>query len=593
MTRSMVQLTHKKKSFKYIAIILIIILISGWYYVYKKSNTKSTTITITRKVEKGNVENVIQTTGTAEIINDQKLRFNQVGTVMKVYKKEWDTIKKNDLIAELDKTDVNNTIKQAQVSLDNSRIQLSQKLSPAQKDILKSTNDVTSARSNYETAKNDLEELRKQQENDVLSAQSSIAASKKTLASKELELTNSQNELNIVKTQQSKGITDTDVESNTTISNAYFTAKKYLNDGDNYLESIDEIFGITDENKALNDYYESYLSAKNTTLLYDVTSKFNTAELQLEKSKQIYNSLNSTALTGKDVLNLYASLWDTFETFLALGKSASDSVNASISGANYTDANISTQKSSMQSIVTSSQQSINSINSTATQITKISDPELIKQQSASTIAKQELQVKNLQDSIEKLKSDIRDAENNLELKMTQFENQLKEKELSLEILKNSVSISESNLEYLKSWGTAQDIALLKNNIEKQALALENAKKWVEKYELRAPFDGVINQIDFKNWDNIVADEQKYVYVQNPNLVRIATMLDQLDIAKTKLWQKVNITFDAYPKQKFEWVVTEINPAAVITSGVTSYQVRITLDRGETKKYIVVWRRCSN
>jgi len=32
------------------------------------------------------------------------------------------------------------------------------------------------------------------------------------------------------------------------------------------------------------------------------------------------------------------------------------------------------------------------------------------------------------------------------------------------------------------------------------------------------------------------------------------------------------------------VVTEINPAAVITSGVTSYQVRITLDRGETKIY---------
>jgi len=39
--------------------------------------------------------------------------------------------------------------------------------------------------------------------------------------------------------------------------------------------------------------------------------------------------------------------------------------------------------------------------------------------------------------------------------------------------------------------------LAKNDIAKQRLSLENTKKNLEKYQLEAPFDGVIRKIDFK------------------------------------------------------------------------------------------------
>jgi multidrug resistance efflux pump len=237
--------------------------------------------------------------------------------------------------------------------------------------------------------------------------------------------------------------------------------------------------------------------------------------------------------------------------FISLSKMASDSIDASFATAIYPQSQIDSQKNTMQQYVSSSQQNLTNITSTSADITKLSDPTLIKQQSDSNIAKQTLQVKTLQDALIKLKNSLNDLQNNLEYKTSQYESQIEQKQFSIDSAKTNVSVSEANLSYLQNGGTEQSIALLKNNIAKQQLALESAKKQAKNYELRAPFNGIINQIDFQNGDNIVADDSKYVYIQNPNLVRITALLDQLDIAKTAIGQKVTITFDSYAKKKFE------------------------------------------
>ena len=580
----MVTLQKRKKSFKYLAMALVIVLAGGGYWLYAKSNVKKDTITISQKVKRWAIENVIQTTGTAEIIDDQKLRFNQLGTVYKVYKKEWSTVKKDELIAELDKTDLNNSIKQAQVALDNSQIQLSQKLHPAEKDVLKASTDVDTAKNNLASAQNDLSDLQTQRDNDLASIRSSIASAQNDITNKETELQNAQSDLAVLKTQESKGVTNSNVDTSSSLTTAYINAKKYFNDADNTLDSIDMIFGITNAHLHENDDYENYLSAKNTNLKNSVSTLFWQASTSLASARTIYNGLSPSGLTGDNILSLYAALSDMENTFISLSKTASDSIDASFATAVYPQSQIDSQKNSMQQSVSTSQQNLTNITTTNATITKLNDPTLIKQQSDSNIAKQELQVKSTQDQLSKLRSSLNDLQNNLVYKTSQYASQIQQKQFAIDSAKSSISINEANLAYLKSWGTSQDIALLKNSIAKQQLSLESSKKQAKNYELRAPFDGIINQIDFKNGDNIVADDSKYVYIQNPNLVRITALLDQLDIAKTSVGQKVSITFDSYPKKKFEWTVTELNPAAVITSGVTSYQVRITLDRGDTKIY---------
>jgi HlyD family secretion protein len=90
---------------------------------------------------------------------------------------------------------------------------------------------------------------------------------------------------------------------------------------------------------------------------------------------------------------------------------------------------------------------------------------------------------------------------------------------------------------------------------------------------------VLRKIDFKVGDNITSDEQKYIYIENPNLIQITVTVDQLDVVKLRVWQDAKIIFDSYPNVTFDGKVSEINSTPLETSGVTSYEITVTMDKG--------------
>lgn len=126
--------------------------------------------------------------------------------------------------------------------------------------------------------------------------------------------------------------------------------------------------------------------------------------------------------------------------------------------------------------------------------------------------------------------------------------------------------------------------MAKNDIAKQEIALSDAKKNLDKYRIEAPFDGVIRQIDFKVGDNLVSDDTKYVYIDNPNTLEISATLDQIDIAKVKIGQVVKITFDSFSDVSFTGSVTQVNSTPISTSGVTSYTIKMAMDKKDYKIY---------
>lgn len=83
----------------------------------------------------------------------------------------------------------------------------------------------------------------------------------------------------------------------------------------------------------------------------------------------------------------------------------------------------------------------------------------------------------------------------------------------------------------------------------QKIGLEKVKEGIKKYQLEAPFDGVLRKVDFKLGDNIVNSSSAtplYLYIENPNLVEITATVDQLDVVKLKTGQDAKIVFDAFP-----------------------------------------------
>ncbi|MCQ2601354.1 MAG: HlyD family efflux transporter periplasmic adaptor subunit, partial [Treponema sp.] len=94
-----------KKNIKFLIIIagaavVAVGLIIGVTAIIKKINTKPVYYTVTKEI----YENVIEISGTVEAAQEQTLQALSDGTVMGVYVKEGDVVKKGDVILQLDDT---------------------------------------------------------------------------------------------------------------------------------------------------------------------------------------------------------------------------------------------------------------------------------------------------------------------------------------------------------------------------------------------------------------------------------------------------------------------------------------------------------
>ena len=145
-------------------------------------------------------------------------------------------------------------------------------------------------------------------------------------------------------------------------------------------------------------------------------------------------------------------------------------------------------------------------------------------------------------------------------------------------------IQEKTLETTKNGTTEQQLQIAKNNIRQKELALEQTKKDLDNLQIVAPFDGTLRKIDFKVGDKVISNDDKYVYLENPNLVEVSILLDQIDVVKVKPGMKVEVQLDSYPDETFEGVLGDIDSTPTTTNGVVSYTVKVAIDKGEKTMY---------
>lgn len=151
-------------------------------------------------------------------------------------------------------------------------------------------------------------------------------------------------------------------------------------------------------------------------------------------------------------------------------------------------------------------------------------------------------------------------------------------------LKNTIIIQEKTLETTTNGTTEQQLQIARNNIRQKELALEQTKKDLENLQIVAPFDGTLRKIDFKVGDKVISNDEKYVYLENPNLVEVSISLDQIDVVKVKPGMSVEVELDAYPDETFEGVLGEVDSTPTTANGVVSYTVKVAIDKGEKIMY---------
>ena len=112
--------------------------------------------------------------------------------------------------------------------------------------------------------------------------------------------------------------------------------------------------------------------------------------------------------------------------------------------------------------------------------------------------------------------------------------------------------------------------------------LDSAQKELSHYKIYAPIDGTIVKQTLREGD-VVKSGQVISTLADGKQLEFSVPIDELDIAKVKVGQKVNITVDAVPETTSKPLQGEVSKIAIegnYSNGVTTYSVTIKVSNPE-------------
>ncbi len=124
------------------------------------------------------------------------------------------------------------------------------------------------------------------------------------------------------------------------------------------------------------------------------------------------------------------------------------------------------------------------------------------------------------------------------------------------------------------------IAEIEAVIAKARLGVEDANERLSETVIRSPIDGVVVEKTVERGQIIssgissVTGGTKLCVIADLSRLFIFAMVDETDIGKVKLSQKVKVTVDAYDNTNFEGAVTRIYPVGEESDNITAFRVKI-------------------
>lgn len=622
----------KKK--KVIISIFLLIFILGliYYFFFFKKNDSNNSVSpdVFYDVSTWSLTSSIKVLGETNLLNEQKLKFNLVWKVKSIYVWEWDIVKTWDILAELDKWELNNELKEAYIKLENSKLNLDKALSKFNyEDKIKSEIDIENKKRKLDILKYDIN-------NNILTESEKIFLQEENVKKLWLELEKQKNNLDIEKNKIKSDFSNIEKDYNFKLANlendkwklekSILDEKKSLeekinsynrtlinikdqiyndiSDFDTTLRNINEIL-LIDKDYNSNISKNIYFSAKNST--YINQAEMNYWELKWARENLIknyksisdFNNINNLILLlniEKDIYSIIYNLWDNISKW---------AIN-SIPTTEFNQSTINSINSTWNSIRISWTNWKNSVLDNIDKIKNLDSIESLKQKSNIELNRINKEISDLEPNLEKIKLEYESFNVSLPYKIKELEfayntsktnydknvrdlEELKYKSsLTSKDRENEVKLSELDYEVLfseyekryKSKTLPEEIILLQNEVKQSEINIDNVNKKIENYEIRAPFDWIIDSLNLKVWDNLTTNstEEKFINLVNPNIIEIKIKLDQIDIVRVKKWMTAQVTFDSYPENIFSGSLSFIDSKPTDDNWVKKYLAKILIDK---------------
>ena len=137
----------------------------------------------------------------------------------------------------------------------------------------------------------------------------------------------------------------------------------------------------------------------------------------------------------------------------------------------------------------------------------------------------------------------------------------------------------STILVLESDTVDDNIKNANRSLREAQISLDNTYEQLEDYTIKSKIDGTVIEKTIKAGDTLdnTNGNTTMCVIADMSIISFTINVDELDVDKIKLNQKVDITADALPGRRFEGHVNSININGTTANGVTTYPVEVIVD----------------
>ena len=150
-------------------------------------------------------------------------------------------------------------------------------------------------------------------------------------------------------------------------------------------------------------------------------------------------------------------------------------------------------------------------------------------------------------------------------------------EAAVQAAEEQRDIAQAQMEQLKAGASEEEIASAQAAVQQAEASLAKAEVALERTEAQAPFAGTVGMVRMREGE-FIAPSQPLVTLGDLSTLQVKTTdLDEIDVARVEVDQKVDVTFDALPDQLFTGRVTRVFPKAESNGGGVNYTAIVELE----------------
>ncbi|RMD59406.1 efflux RND transporter periplasmic adaptor subunit [Candidatus Parcubacteria bacterium] len=539
---------------KIIITILALILVGSGGAIWLKQKKSSRPQYEIFTVSPQSLTQTVSETGVVKSTRDFNLSFLRGGRVSKVLVEVGDKVKAEQILAELDYQDLLIKQRQARAQLEIAQANLNKLLAGATAaEIAVQEAQVQKAKVAYDSAVINLEKMRRSVEEKIKQAQKTYDDLTKegedNLTPAEQEVVVAEINLTNTKTTYAKAKQDK-------ITNALTAIETELSNINTALDAMNTI--LTDQD------LEDVLSVQNSSYLKLTQNDYQASLVALNDAQAALTKARNDSSEEEVLTALQAALSALNQTFSAL-TNCYKALENTIPSSQVSQTTIDTHKTTISTHLTTISASISSIQTARQNL----EDAILNYNSQVALAEERLTKAQAA-----LENAIINARHALSSAQVEGEKQIASAEAQVNDALEAYNLAKAQLNKIKAPARPQDVALARAQVKQAQSEIESIQKQIDDSILRAPVEGTITQVEVEAGEQVSPNQPIITLLEEGNF-RLEVDIAEADIAKIKMGDKAQVTFDALgPDYVMPAEVVFIDPAETVIQDVTYYKVKL-------------------